>query len=374
MPWHRQCWLAGNVELLRWSRRIFDALQAVPVFAKVMGIAVGLTCFYGLGTYWQLHSLPPPSGAQTEEMAAQTHVELQRRLARVLSVMAVTGILGAWLLTRILTHPLDELLQLTRRLQHGDLRARAPVRSRDEVGDLAVAFNEMAEALAQKEAARQKLLRQVIAAEEEERRRVARELHDQTGQALTSLIAGLGALESRPGAVEAARLADLRRLAEQTLEEVHDLSRTLRPAALDDLGLEPALARHCELFRQRSGVAVDLVTVGLGDSGRLPAELELTVYRLVQEALTNAWRHGQASRVKVMVDHQRTRLLVIVADDGKGFPHKDWRTHVAQGQRLGLLGMEERVGLFGGSLCLESVPGGGTQLFAEIPLPDNSHE
>jgi signal transduction histidine kinase len=354
---------------MRWSRRLFDVLQAAPVFVKIMGIAVGLTLFYGVGTYWQLHSV-----GQTDVTQAEEHAALQRRLARVLSVMAVAGVVGAWLLTRILTHPLDELLQLTRRVQHGDLSARAPVRSRDEVGNLATAFNEMTGALAHKEAARQKLLRQVIAAEEEERKRVARELHDQTGQALTSLIAGLSALESRAGVPETHRLADLRRLAEQTLDEVHDLSRALRPAALDDLGLEPALARHCELFGQRSGLGVELVTVGLGENARLPAELEVAVYRLVQEALTNALRHGQATRVKVMVDHQTNRLLVIVADDGKGFPVKDWRAHVAQSDRLGLLGMEERVALFGGSLCLESGPGGGTQLFVEIPLTENGHE
>lgn len=359
-------------------KKPLELLLGVPVFVKVLGIAVGLIVLFGGGTFWQIHQTHRQfdrSDSVVAEHVAKEAAVLKRDLARMMAYLTVVGLLMAWLMALVLVRPLDELVTGTRRVQSGDFTIRVPVRSRDDIGELAAAFNEMAGALENKEKSRQLLARQVMAAEEDERKRVARELHDQTGQALTSLIAGLSALEMQPmPATERMKLADLRRLAEQTLDEVHDLSRTLRPAALDDLGLEPALVKHCQLFSKRSGVEVKVATVGLGPEARLPGEVEVAVYRIVQEALTNAYRHGQARRVQVMVDHQVTRLLVIVADDGKGFVAEKWREYVAQGGHLGLLGIEERVGLFGGKMCLESVPGGGTQLFVEIELPDQRAE
>jgi len=229
----------------------------------------------------------------------------------------------------------------------------------------------MSAAIAQKEAARQQLLRQVIRAGEEERKRVARELHDQTGQALTSLIAGLGAVEGEDCRVaHSGRITELRKLAEQTLAEVHDLSVALRPSVLDDVGLMAALQRHCRMFGQRFGVEVTCADAGLGDQ-RLPSEVELTIYRVVQEALTNAVRHGQASRVRALVQRTETGVLTTVQDNGPGFDSQDWQKRCLEGNHLGLLGIEERVTLLGGSFCVESAPGKGTIVYADIPLKES---
>jgi signal transduction histidine kinase len=361
---------------MRQPAKIFEAILAVPVFVKVMGIAVGLTVFYGLGSFWQIHGTrdqmlreeraaphTPAELATIEDHVARETEFLTRRLARVMSVMALAGIGLAWWLTKILTHPLDELVGVTRRVKQGDFTARVPVRANDELGDLAVAFNDMTTTLAQKEEARQQLLRQVMAAGEEERKRVARELHDQTGQALTSLIAGLSSLEkSCPRAVE------LRRLAEQTLAEVHGLSVTLRPAVLDDLGLLPAIRKHCETVAGQFGVEVDCQAVGLDNAQRLPAEIEVALYRITQEALTNALRHGEATRIGVLLQRRDHRVLAVIEDNGRGFDAAHWRAHPGKETHLGLTGIEERAGLFGGTLRVESTPGRGTSLFVELPV------
>lgn len=295
---------------------------------------------------------------------------LTGRLAGLTALIALLGMLAAWRLTRIFAQPIEELVTLTRSVKAGHYQAKAPVRAKDEVGELAAAFNEMTEAIAQKEAARQHLLRQVIRAGEEERKRVARELHDQTGQALTSLIAGLGAVEGQDcRIVHSGRITELRKLAEQTLAEVHDLSVTLRPSVLDDVGLMAALQRHCRMFGQRFGVEVTCTDAGLG-AQRLPGEVELTVYRVVQEALTNAVRHGQASRVRAVVQRTGAGILATVHDNGRGFDAENWQQRCLEGNHLGLLGIEERVTLLGGSFCVESALGQGTVLYADIPVKE----
>ncbi len=359
--------------------KIAGVLQSVPMFVKIMGIVVGLTVFYGVGSFWQIHSTriqmmqqeranphSPAELAIIEEHVVRETSFLYRRLARVMSVMALAGIALACWLTKILTHPIEELVALTRRIQQGDFSARAPVHANDEIGDLATAFNEMTASLAQKEEARQRLLRQVIAAGEEERKRVARELHDQTGQALTSLIAGLSILEkSSPNA------AELRVLAEQTLTEVHDLSVALRPSVLDDVGLVPALEKHCATFAQRHGMTVDCQAISL-NGPRLPAEIETAAYRIVQETLTNALRHGHAQSVQVLLQHKATGVLLVIEDDGNGFDATRWHETASENERLGLFGIEERAALYGGTLRVESRPGKGTSVFVEIPCPKSA--
>lgn len=361
---------------MKCTARLREAILAVPVFVKVMGIAVGLTALYGLGSFWQIHSArhqmlreeranshTPAELAVIEDHLARETEFLTRRLARVLSALALAGIGLAWWLTKILTAPLDQLVRVARRVQQGDLTARVPVRVHDELGDLARAFNEMTATLAQKEQARQQLLRQLIAAGEEERKRVARELHDQTGQALTSLIAGLSSLEkSCPKAVE------MRALAEQTLAEVHELSVALRPALLDDLGLWPAIRRHCETVAGQFGVEVDCQAVGLDNGQRLPAEIEVALYRITQEALTNALRHGEATRISVLLQRRDHAVLAVIEDNGRGFDAAHWRAHPGKQTHLGLTGIEERAALLGGTLRVESAPGRGTSLFVELPV------
>lgn len=217
--------------------------------------------------------------------------------------------------------------------------------------------------------------RQVIAATEEERKRVARELHDQTGQALASVIAQLAVLETDgAGGGRRPTPAELRGQVEQTLGGVHELAWALRPSVLDDAGLLAALEKFCAVCSRRFGVTAQCQAVGMECGWRLPAEVEAAVYRIVQEGTNNAVRHGRARTVSVLLQWQDGRLLVVVEDDGAGFDATDWRGRCAEGDHLGLLGIEERAMLLGGTLRVESRPGAGTSLFVEIPLKDSDDE
>jgi signal transduction histidine kinase len=205
-------------------------------------------------------------------------------------------------------------------------------------------------------------LRRVVAGQELERRRLARELHDETGQALTSILLGLRAVEESQGADAMRKAAsDLRELVVATLQDVRRLAVQLRPKALDDFGLAPALERLTQTFAEATELHVD-VEARLGEE-RLPAEVETTLYRIVQEALTNVVKHAEASNVSILLVRRDATATVVIEDDGKGFDPE----HVREG-RVGLLGMRERVELHDGRLTIESVPGSGTTLVAEVPV------
>jgi signal transduction histidine kinase len=205
-------------------------------------------------------------------------------------------------------------------------------------------------------------VRRVVAAQELERRRLARELHDETGQALTSILLGLRTVEEAksPEQVHAAATR-LRELVVDTLQDVRALAVELRPKVLDDFGLVPALERLVTTFSDKTGIAADL-EAALPEE-RLPAEIETALYRIVQEALTNVVKHAGASRVSVLLTRGDTSVTAVVEDDGRGFEAGE-----SSGEGVGLVGMRERVGLLEGRLAIESTEGAGTTLVAEVPL------
>jgi signal transduction histidine kinase len=204
------------------------------------------------------------------------------------------------------------------------------------------------------------VLRRVVEAQELERARLARELHDETGQALASILLGLGELEAAVETAEARAAATaLRELVVTTLQDVRRLAVELRPSALDDFGLIPAVERLAATIAE-SGPIVD-VEAQLGDA-RLSAEVETALYRIVQEALTNVVKHADARRVSITLVRKGVSVVVVVEDDGRGF-----EAGHARDASLGLLGMRERVTLVGGTLTVESAPGSGTTLVAEVP-------
>jgi signal transduction histidine kinase len=203
-------------------------------------------------------------------------------------------------------------------------------------------------------------VRRVVEAQELERKRLARELHDETGQALTSILLGLKPLEdATEGETRAAVLA-LRELVVSTLQNVRRLAVELRPSALDDFGLVPAIQRLAESFGE-SGVHVD-VEAQIGDE-RLPEAVETTLYRIVQEALTNVTKHAEARRLSITLTRKNGSIVAIVEDDGKGFDPA-----AAESDGLGLLGMRERLALVGGKLRIEAAAGAGTTIAAEVPV------
>lgn len=200
-------------------------------------------------------------------------------------------------------------------------------------------------------------LRRVVAAQELERQRLARELHDETGQALTSILLGLRSLEDGPAGDA---VAELHELVVTALQDVRRLAVELRPKVLDDFGLVPALERLTSSFGEQTGLSVDFhSTVG---EGRLPNEIETALFRVVQESLTNVVKHSHARRVSIVLTRRGDTIAVVVEDDGHGFDPAE----AAGG--IGLIGMRERLELLDGRLEVESDAGAGTTLVASVPV------
>jgi two-component system, NarL family, sensor histidine kinase DevS len=205
-------------------------------------------------------------------------------------------------------------------------------------------------------------VRRVVQAQELERRRLARELHDETGQALTSILLGLKPLEEALADHPArAALAELREHVVSALQDVRRLAVELRPAVLDDFGLVPALERLTDAFGEQSDVHIDFHSA-LGEK-RLPSEVETTLYRVVQESLTNIVKHANAHHVSVSIARRASTAAAVIEDDGDGFDPRAVRE-----EGVGLLGMRERLSFVDGRLEIESRPGVGTTIVAEVPL------
>lgn len=294
--------------------------------------------------------------------------------------VSALGIVAAVLLTRVLTHPIRELVSLTQRVARGELEVQGVVHSADEVGMLTEAFNQMTDALSQnhrereellfqlkeKEELRLQLLEKVMTAQEEERKRISRELHDETSQALTSLMVGIKVLESEASYCSVGeRLQDMRHIVSQTLDEVHHMARELRPSVLDDMGLVPALERYVKDYQLKYSIDLDLHVTGF-QGERVSAPVEVALYRIVQEALTNVAKYAHAETVSVLLDWREDWVSAIIEDDGLGFDPE--RVGEQPGRGLGLFGMQERAALLGGTFKIESREGIGTSVFIKIPV------
>ena len=220
-----------------------------------------------------------------------------------------------------------------------------------------------------REAARRQLLARVITAQEEERRRLARELHDESTQALTALIMSIqAAQDSLPEGLEKEkeRLARTKAQAIHALVEMRQMILDLRPTALDDLGLVPAIRWYSETHLQPLGTQACVEMAGIKQ--RLPAEMEISLFRIFQEAINNIAKHSQARRATIRLDVRQEQVDCTVEDDGIGFDAGRYPAQHGPDTGLGLLGMQERVSLLGGSLTIESSQGKGTRLRVSIPL------
>lgn len=204
-------------------------------------------------------------------------------------------------------------------------------------------------------------LRALIRMQELENMRISRELHDSVGQALTSLMLSIRAIQNEEESLALHnRLDELYRLTTETMEEVRRISLNLRPLALENLGLADAIYWYAENFQKNSGIEVVFRSSALKRS--LPKEIELTIYRIVQEALTNVSKHAQAQHVAITMGGGSDRVLMSIRDDGKGI------NRAKKTEGLGLLGMSERVRLLGGSLSIQGSEEEGTSILVEIPL------
>ena len=211
------------------------------------------------------------------------------------------------------------------------------------------------------------LSRRLLEAQESERRRIARELHDQIGQALTAVKINLQTIQRLPDpASSAAYLEESIETVERALQQVRNLSLDLRPSLLDDLGLVAALRWYVDRQAQRAGFSAQFTADPF--DARLPTEVETTCFRVAQEALTNIVRHSRARRVKVELRHSETELQLLIRDDGAGFDVQAALDSSMRGASLGLLGMRERVHLVGGKIEIESSPAAGTEIRVRLPL------
>ncbi len=271
-----------------------------------------------------------------------------------------------FLVLRAVLRPLDHLQRAVDAVAEGErgVRVARYGLSDDRLDHLADTFDRMIAAL-EEQAERLRLLPgQILRAQEEERRRVARELHDEAAQSLTSLLVRLRLLEQAQ-APEAAqqRVAELRRLTARALDDVRRIALEMRPSVLDDLGLADALHAHVDGLNASGSTRISLLTEGLGV--RLEPGVELALYRVAQEALTNARRHARASAARVRIHREGSDVVLEVEDDGAGFdPHQA----SSRGSGLGLAGMRERMGLIGGTLTIRSAPGQGTTVVARVSL------
>jgi signal transduction histidine kinase len=245
------------------------------------------------------------------------------------------------------------------------------VRVRERTAELTQANQELHAEMAKREqaqAAHSFALRRLVEAQETERSRISRELHDQMGQELTALKLALNVLKQELPAASPARngAGRLEQLANSLMGNVHRLAWELRPAILDDFGLPLALRRYAAEWAERTRITLDFHG-DAGDSRRLAPNAETMLYRIAQEALTNVVRHARATRVSVLLEDRPDHKLLIIEDDGQGFDLEAALTNPG-GRCLGLLGMQERIMLIGGTMNIETGQGRGTTLFVRVPL------
>ncbi len=339
------------------GRRWLSAAAALPIFTKVM-IGNDAVVIFGavVGTYVTAHTV--------RSETAGTPLELVFVFAAIGALLSVSV---NWIVLKLALRPLDGITRTVEAVRKGSLRARV---ERDPFSDpqietLRETLNAMLDRLDEHGARLRALSSQIIKAQEEERLRIARELHDETAQALASLLVRQRVAERSPDPESLQRtMADLRVLTAETLEGVRRMALELRPTMLDDLGLVAAVEAFGRQFAARTGIPVDVRMSRRPE--RLPPEVELVAFRVIQEALSNVARHSGANRAEVRLGASASLLSVSVADDGQGFEPE---TALDSRQRsLGLFGMRERAGLVGGRLSLDSAPGRGTRVRLEIPI------
>jgi two-component system sensor histidine kinase UhpB len=338
------------------SNRLIRTLLALPVFYKVL-LANSLIIFVGAtGGTWLASRLNSPSTPAI--------------LVIFVTVGWLVSVILNFVVLQIAFRPLMNLGKVMNRVQKGERTLRAPLTGLDRQADeLASTFNMMLEAI---DEANRLRATQILNAQEQERKRVARELHDETSQVLTSLLISLAVLEESVHTQEARdRIAETRMLAHQTLRAIRNLSIDLRPSALDDLGLLPALRWYVKEYQQKTSINVDFQATGFKE--RLPAAMETALYRIVQEALTNVAKHAHAKKACVILKEEDEAICATITDDGSGFNVS--RLPKAPGQEIGgwgLVGMYERANLLDGRLTVDSKDGQGTTIQASIPLQSSS--
>lgn len=349
---------AAPARLDAWDRRVCDYINPFvsrvkrrPLFQKVIiANTILITCGAFTGLYLEEKYF---EGGEAGFM-----------LLFVISGLSLS-ILTNYLLVKLAFRPLDDVTDTMKAIRAGHHGIRVPEITDDpQIEELSKSLNSMLNSI---ERQRKRAAASVIQAQEEERKRIARELHDETSQSLTSLVIGIRMVEEMPAATPEVRerLSNISELAHATLNEVHTMAIRLRPSVLDDLGLSAALRSYIKEFSENTGIKVDLQLLAMAE--RLSPEMETVLYRVVQEALTNVARHSGAETCRVSLQRKEGKIGGTISDDGKGFDSQMVMMS-DNGRGLGLHGMKERIELVGGSMWFESRPGEGSMISLEVPV------
>jgi two-component system, NarL family, sensor histidine kinase UhpB len=284
-------------------------------------------------------------------------LRINEEVAVLVGALALVTLVNFYLLRRVI-RPVQALTALARRVDLTRPGERMPdARPTSEAGELALTFNQMLDRL---EAERREATGRVLAGQEAERVRIARELHDQVGQQLTAVLLVLSRLQIRVPESLRADVVEIQDEVRASLEDVRKIAIELRPEALDDLGLVSALTVLSQRFSERSGLEVsELIDPELP---RLTREVELAVYRVAQEALTNVVRHSHSRQAQLRLAVENRRLVLTVSDRGSGLAP-------ATAPGTGTRGMRERAGLIGASLEIKNnTPAAGCTVRLAVPL------
>ncbi|MCP4544316.1 MAG: sensor histidine kinase [Chloroflexi bacterium] len=336
--------------LFRQSKRLTRQQRNVSRDIAVIGIAFLL---YGVPgqIFVNLSPLPPSTVLNSVRFMETFHFPIQLLRAVMASLAAVFTV-------RTL-----RLFETERQRQVNKLdQARIEAQQR------------LAEEMAEQEKLRRELLHQTVLAQEEERRHIARELHDEASQAMTAISWKLAALEQvlpnshgKGHAEISNRIDDLRQLIKQVMGDLRQLTSRLRPAVLDELGLVPALIAHADDCSDNFSFLVNVEVTGKRQ--RLSSEIETTLYRIAQEALTNVAKHAQATNVSIQLYFDKQEVALSISDNGVGMEVENAQRAAAQGKGWGLAGINERVQLVEGNLDIHSAPGKGAVLSVWVPIP-----
>ncbi len=350
-----------NYEEVVQNNKLLRPFLGIPVFYKVL-LANSFIIFVGAsGGTWL-----------ASRLNSTTYAPIS--LIVFVTVGWLVSVILNFVVLQIAFRPLMDLGKVMKRVQSGERTLRASLTGVDpEADQLARTFNTMLEAIDETNRVRAS---QIIKAQEQERKRIARELHDETSQVLTSLLISLAVLEESITTQEARdRITETRQLAHQTLRAIRNLSIDLRPSALDDLGLLPALRWYVKEYQQKTNIEVEFHTTGFKDRERLSPEMETALYRVVQESLTNVAKHAQAHKVTIMLREEADAVNATITDDGRGFDVEEIQKMGDQDRGLGLVGMQERALLLDGTVTIESGHEHGTFVNVHIPLhPTQFHE
>jgi two-component system sensor histidine kinase UhpB len=340
------------------SHLIPTRIRSIPLFYKVLLANMAIVVFGAVvGTY--------VTATTIRDLQLPSRIELMLFFAAIGVVLSVAV---NYVVLRAAFEPLDSLERLADAVSKGDLSARAalPSLSDPQLVRLVDTFNDTLDELETNQARLRELAVQVINAQEGERKRIARELHDDTAQMLFAQLLSVTALKSSTNDEVRQTAERLESMTVEAIEGVRRLALELRPPALDDLGVREALADLAQRFSEQS--RIDVVLEVNGSRERLAPELELVLYRVAQEALTNIVKHASARHAAVTLSRHPDRVDLDVDDDGTGFSPSLDRVRDESGLGLGLFGMAERAALVGGSFSITPLSPTGVRIHVSIPI------